>query len=312
MEHQVRISGTLVETYFHMAIVKSQMTTIVTMFFNLQELPGVVSSTRSIDFYMKNGRGTLSAPAPMVVFCDPSTRPAIQAIREELSTHPTVYVEKNIGEYDFFQLQYAIILNNRMRSPGYKDPNDRNTPAHVLTTMFKIPALFMAYRRCDFPQSTHYMWLDFGCSHMAMDVSTAVGPIVQNPHPKISCAAIHYRSKRELYPMSEYMKWGGPCSLVGTTMTIQKEYMEQFYTAMMSIFFEQLAEGVGHTEEQVLVYLFDRHPEWFTLYFSDYRSCLVNYHRSVHDHWTIRTHFIANAIADGRHDLAAKAEASLV
>jgi len=287
------------------------MTTVVTMFFNLQRISGAVSSTRPIEFYMKNGRATLSAPAPMVIFCDTSTKAEIQAIREELSTYPTVYVEKNIADYDFFQLHYPIIMNNRTRSPGYKDPNDRNTPAHFLTTMFKIPALYMAYQRCYFPESTHYMWLDFGCSHMALDVTGAVIPIVKNPRPKVTCAAIHYRSNRELYPMSEYMKWGGPCSLVGTVMTVQREYMCLFYTGMMSIFFEQLREGVGHTEEQVLVYLYNRHPELFTLYFSDYRSCLVNYHRSVEDHWTIRTHFIHNALADGRKDLADQAEHSL-
>lgn len=312
MERQVRIADTaLVETDFHMVVMKLEMVTIVTMFFNLQELPGSNPSTRSIDFYLKNGRGTLSAPAPMVVFCDASTRPAIQSIREELSTHPTMYVEKNIGEYDFFRNNYPIILNNRGRSPGYKDPNDRNTPAHFLTTMFKIPALFMSYQRCYFPESTHYMWLDFGCSHMALDVSTAIIPIIQNPHPKVSCSVIHYRSKRELYPMSEYLKWGGPCSLVGTVMTVQRGYMESFYTGMMSIFYKQLNQGVGHTEEQVLVYLYDRHPELFTLYFSDYRSCLTNYHRSVHDHWTIRTHFIQNARAAGRTDLVEQAERSL-
>jgi len=284
------------------------MATIVTMFFNLQHLPGAVSTTRPIEFYLTNGRATLSAPAPMVIFCDPSTKPLIQAIREEVSTHPTTYVEKNIADYDYFKTLYPIILNNRMRSPGYKDPHDRNTPAHVLTTMFKIPALYMAYQQSS---ATQYIWLDFGCSHMALDVATAIVPVIANPHPKIACGAIHYRSNRELYPMSEYMKWGGPCSLAGTIMSVQRGYMELFYTGMMSIFYEQLNEGVGHTDEQVLVYLHNRRPEWFTLYFCDYRSCITNYHRSVHDHWTIRTHFIQNARAAGRTDLAEQAERSL-
>lgn len=284
------------------------MATIVTMFFNLQQLPGAVASTRPLEFYLTNGRATLSAPAPMVIFCDSITRPAIQAIREEVSSHSTTYIEKNIAEYDYFKTLYPIILNNRMRSSGYKDPSDRNTPVHLLTMMFKIHALCMAYQQTS---ATHYIWLDFGCSYMALDVSTAIVPIIEKPNPKISCGAIHYRSKRELYPMSEYMKWGGPCSLVGTVVTIQREYMERFYTGMMSIFYEQLQNGVGHTDEQALVYLFDRHPEWFTLYYCDYRSCLVNYHRSIHDHWTIRTHFIANARADGRNDLADGAERSL-
>lgn len=288
------------------------MVTIVTMFFDLTRLPGSAPSTRSHEFYMKNGRATLSAPAQMVIYCDSSTRPEIQKIREEVSSHPTVYVEKNIGDYDYFQMHYPIIVENRRRSVGYKDPNERNTPAHFLTTMFKIPAIYLTNQRGYFPESTHYMWMDFGCSHMALDVPAGILPIIENPHPKISCGAIHYRSRRELYPMSQYLQWGGPCSLAGTIMTIQREYVSLFYTGMMSIFYEQLREGVGHTEEQALVYLYDHHPEWFTLYYSDYRSCLTNYHKSVYDHSTIRTHFICNALADGRTDLARAAENSLV
>jgi hypothetical protein len=277
--------------------------TIVTMFFNLQQLPGAVPSTRSMDFYMKNGRATLSAPAPMVIFCDPSTRPTIEAIRTELSTYPTTYIEKNLADYDYYQSLYPIILNNRAKSPHYASSNSRNTPSHCLTTMFKIPALYMAYQTCP---ASHYIWLDFGCSYMALDVEKAIVPVIHNPRPRIACGAIHYRSSQELYPMSEYMKWGGPCSLAGTLMTIERDYMELFYSNMMSIFCEQLNEGVGHTEEQVLVYLFDRHPEWFDLYFSDYRSCIVNYHSVCEDYASIKHFFIHEALNKNRRDLAEK------
>ena len=112
--------------------------------------------------------------------------------------------------------------------------------------------------------------------------------------------------------MTDYLKYGGPCSLAGSLMTVQKEYVTRFYLASMIVMFEQLQCGVGHADEQLLIYIYDRYPEWFTLYYSDYRSCLTNYHQSVHDHWTIRTYFIMNAVADGRMDLATAAENSLV
>lgn len=288
----------------------SQMVTVVTMFFDLNKLPGASPSTRSYESYMVNARGTLGAAAPMVVFCDSSTKPEIQKIRDELSKYPTVYVERNIGDYDFYQMLYPLIVENRIRSPAYKDPNERNTPSYFLTTSFKFHAIYLAYSRGYFPESSHYMWLDFACSHAVTDVPVSVAAILNNPHPKIACAAIHYRSKRELYPMIEYLKWGGPCSLVGGAMTVQREYVVQLYLEAVTIMYTQIQQGVGHADEQVLVYIYDRNPEWFTLYYSDYRSCLTNYHRSVHDHQTIRTFFIANALADGRTDLAKAAEDS--
>lgn len=287
------------------------MVTIVTMFFDLNKLPGASPSTRSYESYMINARGTLGASAPMVVFCDSSTKPEIQKIRDELSTYPTVYVERNIGDYDFYRMHYQLIVDNRTRSPGYKDPNDRNTPSYFLTTSFKFYALYLAYSCRYFQQSSHYMWLDFACSHAVIDVPGSVAAILNNPHPKIACAAIHYRSKRELYPMTEYLKWGGQCSLVGGAITVQHDYVTRFYLEAMTVMYSQLQQGVGHADEQLLVYIYDRNPEWFTLYYSDYRSCLTNYHCSINDHWTIRTFFIANALADGRLDLAEQAEKSL-
>lgn len=288
-----------------------QMVTIVTMFFDLNKLPDASPSTRSYESYMINARGTLGAPAPLVVFCDSLTRPEIQKIRDELSSHPTVYVERNIREYDFYQALYPVITDNRTRSLGYKDPNERNTPSYFLTTSFKFQALYLAYSRNYFPQSSHYMWLDFACSHAVIDVPNSVVAIINNPHPKIACAAIHYRNKKELYPMTEYLKWGGLCSLVGGAITVQRDYVTRLYLEAITVLYTQLQQGVGHADEQLLVYIYDRNPEWFTLYYSDYRSCLTNYHKSVHDHWTVRTFFIANALADNRADLAEHAEKTL-
>jgi len=288
------------------------MVTIVTMFFDLNKLPGASPSTRTYESYMINARGTLGAPAPMVIFCDSSTRLEIEKTRNELTSQPTVYVERNIGDYDFYHMLYPLIVENRKRSLGYKDPNERNTPSYFLTTSFKFQALYLAYLGRYFPESSHYMWLDFACSHAVTDVPKSIASIINNPHPKIACAAIHYRSKDELYPMTEYLKWGGLCSLVGGAMTVQREYVVRLYLEATSIMYSQIQQGVGHADEQLLVYIYDRNPEWFTLYYSDYRSCLVNYHRSVHDHWSIRTFFIANALAAGRTDLAKAAEDSLV
>jgi len=73
--------------------------TIVTMFFNLKKLKDASSTTRPLDFYVKNGIHTLSLQYPMVVFCDEETVDIVRDTRNSVvdsSVIPTVYVVKRL------------------------------------------------------------------------------------------------------------------------------------------------------------------------------------------------------------------------
>lgn len=83
--------------------------------------------------------------------------------------------------------------------------------------------------------------------------------------------------------------------------------MNQFYNAMMSIFYEQLWKGVAHSEETVLTCCYNRIPDLFTISYGDYSSVCLNYHRPVESYHVIKHHFIHNAQRAGRHDLATQA-----
>jgi hypothetical protein len=73
-----------------------------------------------------------------------------------------------------------------------------------------------------------------------------------------------------------------------------------------------LARGVGHTDEQVFTYCYDRHPELFTIYFGDYYSVIKNYHYVCQDWHTIKWCFIEQAKQANRHDLAQAAAKSII
>jgi hypothetical protein len=81
---------------------------------------------------------------------------------------------------------------------------------------------------------------------------------------------------------------------------------------MWSTFYEMLAKGVGHTDEQVFTYCYDRHPELFTIYFGDYYSVILNYHNTVQDWHTVKYCFIQQAKSAGREDLALLAAKSIL
>lgn len=280
--------------------------TIVTMYFNLTELKDATESTRPADFYLNHGRNLLQLDNPMIIFCDSKTIPLIKAIRDEYITTPslTVYIEKNISEYDFYKNNWEIIRKNRSAFSYYNIPHyKRVTVSQSLTYMFKIFAIQIAHERNDF-NTTHYVWMDFGCNHVApTNIKEASLNLLNNPNPKISMMSIKYINKSELDNMTLFCN-SGTCCVAGTVFSVQREYVSMLYTSMLSIFYEQLFKRVIHTDEQVLVYAYDRNPELFTLYYGDYYSVIINYHNVVADWHSIRWNFIQNALLHSRIDLA--------
>ena len=288
--------------------------TIVTMYFNLKELPDTSKETRPIEFYLTNGRGTLQLEYPMVLFCDSVTKPLLKSLRDELvdpELVPTIYIERNLADYDFYKLSWPLITENRKKSNSYKNTNDRNTVSYLLVCMFKILAIQTASQRNDFG-SYHYFWMDFGCSHVAKnDMREASIKMLEKPNPKVSLLYVNYRSKQTLSDIVRVVN-AGTCGMAGTIFSAQKEYIPQLCSYMWSIFYEMIALGIGHTDEQVFTYCYDRHPEIFTIYYGDYYSVIKNYHHVTQDWHTVKWCFIQQALNAGRDDLAKDAAKSIM
>jgi hypothetical protein len=281
--------------------------TIVTMFFDLSALMDPITTTRDLNFYLKNGRSLLELKNPMIIFCDMKTKPLIKQIRDECigPNNITIYIEKNIIEYDYYKECWSIIDNNRKKYPSYKlDRNKRATSSYFLTMMFKIYAIYISYQRNDF-NPTHYFWMDFGCNHIVKEVSTKSIQMLENPNPKVSVIYIHYRHN-ELKNMIEYCN-GGICGIAGGVFSAEKSYIPRFYTQMLSIFYEQLSFGVGHSDEQILTYCYNRSPELFTINYGDYYSLITNYHYPTNDWLSIKKYFIDKTLTVGKINLAINA-----
>jgi len=279
-------------------------TTIVTMFFNLKTLKDASLETRPIDFYIKNSVEVLKLQYPMIIFCDETTYSFLKELREQHSNNsPTQYISKNITEYDYFKYNWDIVNNNRINSNGYKNAKDRNTVSYYLLNMFKPLALFIAKQRNDF-DSKHYAWIDIGCNHVVRNIATYAPKMLDNPNPKVSACYIHYRSHEEIYPMKKYMEYGGKCGIAGGVYTVEKEYVDKYYISMFSIFYEMLYNQVGHSDETVMTYCFDKYPELFHIYYGDYYSLFTNYHEPKEDYNSIKYYFINESINKDRRDLA--------
>lgn len=282
--------------------------TLVTMFFDLTKLKDSNPSTRPIDFYLKNGKAILELDFPMYMFCDSTTRPLIQKLRDELvPNNKTVYIEKNISDYDHYRLNWDTIVNNRSKSTVYRQrAGDRVTASYFLMGMFKPLAIKIAMQHDEF-NSSHYVWMDFGCAHVApFDINNSANQIMNNPRDKVCICYIHYRSHVELYNMIDFTD-SGACGIATTVFSVEKAYVNQLYSAAMGVFYEKLAKGIGHTDETVFTYCYDRYPALFTLYYGDYASTLTNYHHVRTQYASVKVYFIQNTINTNRYDLAIEA-----
>ena len=285
-------------------------TVIVTMFFNLKKLKDASVQTRPQEFYIENGRETLKLQYPMVIFCDEDTYEFLKKIRDEEVPNliETKYIIRNFTDYDYYKYNWDIINNNRLKSNGYKNPNDRNTVSYFLMGMFKPLGLLLSKQVI---HADYYAWIDLGCNHIVRKLSEYAPKMLDNPNPKISVCYIHYRSHYEIMPMKKYMEYGGKCGIASTAYTVSREYIEKYYNLMFSIFNEMLVNEVGHTDETVMVYAYNRMPELFNIYYGDYYSIFTNYHQPIDDHQSIKTFFIDECNRKGRHDLANDALAKI-
>ena len=177
--------------------------------------------------------------------------------------------------------------------------------------MMKPTALRYAHEKNLF-NTPYYAWVDFGSSHVVRNHADICSKVLENPGPRVKVCYIHYRGKEELSSVERFLSGEGPCGIAGTIYTVEAAYVNRFYCVMFSIFYEMIAKGVGHTDEQIMTYCYDRYPHLFTLYYGDYYSILTNYFASHQDLNTIHWCFIERARAVGRNDLAADAAQSIL
>ena len=286
--------------------------TVVTMLFDIclsEEFDNVFTNKRRpIDFYFNQSKSVLSLQNPMVIFCDNNTVDKLKEMREAAvgTNIPTQYIVKNIVEYDFYKLHVEQI--NSIRKTHFETYKTQHGVLawYTLITMFKYLALFIS-KQHNFFNTTHYAWVDVGCTHIVKSFDEYAPLMLNNPRSKVSVCYIHYRSRYDLYPIDKFLNNRGPCGIAAGAYTVEASYVDKLYHIGMSVFHEQLFNKYIHSDEQVLTYCYDKNPEIFNLYYGDYYSIFTNYHKPNNDQQSIYKYFIQNALRNNRPDLAVDA-----
>ncbi len=283
--------------------------TLVTCLFDLRRVAlGVEkkahqsSGTRSPAFYLKREK-VVSLRQNMVIFCDADTYPALWQKRRRLglldrTMFQVTTVDNLPGPCP--RLYDRIVANRLLRPQADEyDQNNRNTPGWFVLVASKYSMMQAAMQSNPF-DSTHFAWIDFGIEHAADVNPNLVDAALGRWRDRASFCYINYRAKSLVQdPARWYGVPGCPglCGIAGNFWTGRRDWLSKVCAAAEREFIRVVLAGYGHHDEQLVTTVEADHPEWFDVYFGDYRSVLSNYNGIEEDFKSIEEYFLKNCQA---------------
>jgi hypothetical protein len=214
-----------------------------------------------------------------------------------LNAGPSTII-KHHAIFSFIFLAFFVEVHDKqwpLLDKNHVNTNSRVNRSYFLTMTFKYVALLQAAIRNDF-STTHFTWIDFGCSHVApTNFVESARALLDNPRPKIGVCYIRYRNSKDLID-SRFFCTRGQCGIGGGIISVERDYMFKLYPRYMRIFYEHVEKQIWYSDEQIMTYVHDRHPELFDVYYGDYKSLLTNYNTIKHDWHHIRWFFVNEAV----------------
>lgn len=249
--------------------------TSVTAYFNLAKRPDASKEIkeRPQSYYMQHANMTMALPVNLVVFCDPDSKAALEAMRPAHLKTQTHWIVMEFDEFELVQANYEFIIATREARNYAADP--RNTVSYYLFCMLRYVMLQRAMDENVFG-STHFAWVNICIERMNWK-SGVIFPLIWSEfRDKFSTCYIDYQPKRWLTNLEEYYRWGR-CGMCSGFFTGSREYMGQFCESVLTKFTEMTARGLGHADEQLFSLVFFEKPEIFEFYLGDYTEMIVNY-----------------------------------
>jgi hypothetical protein len=249
--------------------------TAVTAYFNLAKRPDASAEikARPQSYYMQHANMTMALPVNLVVFCDPDSKAALEAMRPAHLKTATHWIVMEFDEFELIQANYEFIQATREARNYKADP--RNTTSYYLFCMLRYVMLQRAMAENVF-RSTHFAWVNICIERMGWK-SGAIFPLVWSEfRDKFSTCYIDYQPRTWLKNLEEYYRWGR-CGMCSGFFTGSAEYMGKFCESVLAKFTEMTARGLGHADEQLFSLVFFEKPEIFEFYLGDYTEMIVNY-----------------------------------
>lgn len=254
----------------------------ITSFFDLKNIEE--SERRSFDFYLEKGRTVLSSCKHLIIFTESNLKDQIFNVRKEYfpdeKYHINVTDESScqIIETTFNELpnlEYRETIT-KIRENIINLNKVKDTPNFLFVQWAKFHFIRETYKL--FGNSfSHYVWIDFGISHVA-------------EHPDILKSLIHHPSKIKLLSLRPTYMWevihpdflkyfngrtGG--GLWSTPQQLVITFCDLFDNKKV----ELLNNGYAPLEDDIVTVLRIFHKDLFELYYGDYCDIIRNFNKEI-------------------------------
>jgi len=251
------------------------MPTIVTMFYNIRE-KGTKNSNHNIQDYFDLAKTfILQLPYPLIIFTNDDK--CINLVVKERTGKKT-YICKTLIENTYFykDLDRLNELQNKFNILN-KNP-DKDTPIYIILNNNKFHFIETAIQLNPF-KSSHFVWMDFGINHVALNTEQIHKWIYQVPD-KIKQLCINpYTETTDYKNMFQYIYhhtagglFSGSSENLMTYSRLFKKKTEQIY-----------AEEWYQLDEAVMTIVQKENHELFDLFYGDYQGIVSNYLSPIHN-----------------------------
>lgn len=256
----------------------NQMPTIVTMFYDVRQKENHNSANKDADTYFKLARKfILKLPYNLIIFTDDDK--CIEMVNNERIQLQTKTHINKIKFEDTYYYKYLNKLSELQEKYRIFNGNlSKDTPMYIILNNNKFDFIEYAIRLNPF-NSSHFIWMDFGLNHVALDTEEIHNWIYKIPD-KIKQLCINpYIENIEDKSMFQYIHHHTAGGFFTGSKDNLLSYCKLFRVKTRQIYNEDWYQ----LDEAVMTIVQKENPELFIFFYGDYQGIISNYLYPLHN-----------------------------
>lgn len=186
---------------------------------------------------------------------------------------PVFFIPLNAVDLPAFR-SIGSIIQSRIARQYYPDP--RNTAQYFAVTCSKHWMVRESIRRNPFG-SNRFFWIDLSIHRACAGIDQSIIDRISSwSGHRVRVGMLRSYPKAWVKNRAEFYQFGRP-TLIGGLWGGEMSPVRAACELMIDVFTDLCEEGYGHADEQVMYEAFDRCPDLFDIFPSDYRTLTRNF-----------------------------------
>ena len=253
------------------------MSTIVTGFWDIGRDNWNNKYKRDVSYYLNNGKKVLSVTNNMVIFIDPKFETFVKEQRKGKESN-TLIIPMEFDELymNKFPKLKDVINDDNWKKSLRKQDNPITNIKYITITLSKLSLVKKAIELNPF-NSTHFCWLDYGCSFIPDNFVNK--QIFNNIPDKIKFLKLSNFPKNIPYYYEDRLNWYKFLfqKIGGTVFTGSIEYFKLFNTEFENEVKYCLDNNTIAQEESIFYTVTVKNPDLFTFYEGYWHEIISKY-----------------------------------